>query len=339
MSTNKVIWGIHAGNTGDADFLFKEKSLIAIGWPALGELSLLTENRESLKEEIARKYPGKKAGAIPVIAGQLIRFATDMKVGDLVVYPSKSDRQLHIGEIIGNYEHRPDVDSRYPNQRKVKWLKAVPRTRFTQGALHELGSAMTLFQMKNYANEIYQVLSIEHSETPTDEADQETVKVVAEEIRENTQDYVLKVLERELKGHPLADFVAQLLQTMGFQTRVSPPGADGGIDILAHRDELGFEPPIIKVQVKSSTEKVSDGTVKSLFGNVDQNEHGLFVTLGYYSSQARQFERTKSNLRLIDGVQLVELVLRHYEDFDAFYKGLIPLKRVYVPQPVEDDSE
>jgi len=77
------------------------------------------------------------------------------------------------------------------------------------------------------------------------------VGIVAEEIEENTRDFVLKTLAQELKGHPLSHFVANLLRTMGYRTRVSPEGPDGGIDIIAHKDELGFEPPIIKVQVKS----------------------------------------------------------------------------------------
>jgi hypothetical protein len=33
------------------------------------------------------------------------------------------------------------------------------------------------------------------------------------------------------------------------------------------------------------------------------------------------------------------LVLQHYEQFDSKYKGLIPLKRVYVPAPLEEPSE
>lgn len=41
---------------------------------------------------------------------------------------------------------------------------------------------------------------------------------------------------------------------MEYRTRVSPEGPDGGVDIIAHKDELGFEPPIIKVQVKSTEE-------------------------------------------------------------------------------------
>src|SRR5205814_2842337 len=96
----------------------------------------------------------------------------------------------------------------------------------------------------------------------------ESVAAVAEDIEETTRDFVLKRLSQELKGHPLADFVAHLLGTMGYRTRVSPPGPDGGVDIIAHRDELGFEPPIIKVQVKSTDGSIGDPIVSALYGKV-----------------------------------------------------------------------
>jgi restriction system protein len=78
-----------------------------------------------------------------------------------------------------------------------------------------------------------------------------------------------------LKGHPFADFIAHLLNTMGYRTRVSPEGPDGGIDIVAHKDELGFEPPIIKVQVKSSEGSIGDPAVPALYGKVGNSEFGL----------------------------------------------------------------
>ncbi len=64
----------------------------------------------------------------------------------------------------------------------------------------------------------------------------------------------------------------------------------------------------------------------------------MAVTLGTFTPQARRFAEAKSNLRLIDGEELVRLVLAHYEDFDSRYKGVLPLKRVYVPEPL-DESE
>jgi hypothetical protein len=51
------------------------------------------------------------------------------------------------------------------------------------------------------------------------------------------------------------------------------------------------------------------------------------------------FAQSKSNLRLIDGEELVALILQHYEQFDSRYKGLLPLKRVYVPEPLEEEVE
>jgi len=103
---------------------------------------------------------------------------------------------------------------------------------------------------------------------------------VAEDSEETTRDFVLKRLAQELKGHPFANFVAHLLNTMGYRTRVASQGPDGGIDIVAHKDELGFEPPIIKVQVKSSEGSIGAPAVSALYGKVGNSEFGLLVTLG-----------------------------------------------------------
>jgi restriction system protein len=138
----------------------------------------------------------------------------------------------------------------------VKWLKDVPRTRFSQGALYEIGSALGFFQVKNYAEEFRTALEGKAS-GPISPGDP-TVRVVAREIEENTRDFILKRLATELKGHAFAEFVAHLMGTMGYRTRVSPEGPDRGVDIVAHKDELGFEPPIIKTQVKSTEGSVGE---------------------------------------------------------------------------------
>lgn len=329
-----ILWGIHAGKTGDADTLFLKKNCIAIGWAQMGDLGALKPDREAFKAKYAEMYPDAKPGAIATSGGQPFRFVHEMKVGDLVVYPSKRDRQVHLGRIEGLYQYSPKLEPGYPNVRPVKWLCAMPRTHFTQGALYEIGSAMSLFQVKNYADEF--IAAIEGKPVAPTTTEDETIAVVAADIEQTTHDFILKRLAQELKGHPLAQFVAQLLGTMGYRTRVSPEGPDGGVDIIAHKDELGFEPPIIKVQVKSSEGNVGSPDVQALYGTVESREHGLLVTLGSFTPPARNFARNKSNLRLVDGDELVDLILQHYEELDSRYKGLIPLKRVYVPEAIED---
>ena len=56
----------------------------------------------------------------------------------------------------------------------------------------------------------------------------------------------------------------------------------------------------------------------------------MFVTLGGYSSDAVHISRTRHDLRLVIGTQLVEMVLEHYEQFDEEWRREIPLRRVYV---------
>ena len=83
--------------------------------------------------------------------------------------------------------------------------------------------------------------------------------------------------------------------------------------------------------MKSSEQNVGNHDVSALYGQVDQDEYGLFVSMGSYTSQAKAFAHNKNNLRLIDGPELINLILEHYDRFDMHYKALIPLKRVYIP--------
>lgn len=330
------IWGIHAGRTGDAHTLFLSQNVVALGWHDAGNLSALAQSREAFKAHIGQAYPDAKAGSIINSASQLYRFIHEMREGDLIAYPSKTDRMIHLGRVSGPYQHTPQQHAHYPNTRAVTWLRAIPRTSFSQGALYEIGSALSLFQIKTYADE-FRTASTGHVAAPSADTD-ETVAAVAQEIEESTSDFILKRLAQELKGHPFAHFIAHLLSTMGYRSRVSPEGADGGVDIIAHKDELGFEPPIVKVQVKSTDGSVGHPVVTALYGTVTHNEYALVVTLGVFTPQARAFERSKSNLRLIDGSQLVALILEHYDQFDSRYRGLIPLRRVYVPESLVEQG-
>lgn len=127
---------------------------------------------------------------------------------------------------------------------------------------------------------------------------------------------------------------------MDYHARVTRASGDGGVDVIAHRDVLGFEPPIIKVQCKQVVATIGRPEVQQLHGAVEAGEHGLFVTLGGFSNDARTFERTKPNLRLIDGPTLIELIYAHYDRFEPRYQMLLPLKRTYVPGalPVGDGA-
>ena len=336
MSDEKIIWGVHMGAHHGGRPI--EEGYVAIGWPKMGDLGALSDDRDAYKARLADVYPDKKPGAIPVDAGTLFRFKCEMKVGDFIVYPSKTDRQVNIGEVIGSYEFHPDpagldVDNENTHRRPVRWLKSVPRTVFSQSALHEIGSFISLFQISTHAEEFLAALRGE--EVVSDAGDNAEVEAASELVEESTEDFVIRRLKTAMSPERFEYFVAHLLTCMGYYARVTQYSNDGGIDVIAHRDELGFEPPVMKVQCKQVVDSVGRPAVQQLMGAVEQQEFGLFVTLGGYTREAADIERTKPNLRLIDGSTLTELIFQHYDRFEPQWQTLIPLKRRYIPGPLK----
>ena len=326
--TEKKIWGIHTQDEG----LFLKDDKIAIGWKEIGNLKDIPANRDDFKEKYIQVFPDAKKGSIPTSVGMLYRFCHEVQIGDFVVYPSKSDRMINIGEVTGDYSYVADAHE-YVQQRDVKWLKHIPRTYFSQGALYEIGSAMTFFAVKNYADEFLAALDkgFKKSSAASDEDD--TVGATAEDIIESTKDFILKELSRNLKGYALEEFVADLLRAMGYRTTVSPQGGDSGIDITAYKDEL---PPRILVQVKSQDSDIKETTIQSLKGAMLEGDYGLFVTLSNYTKNAQKYLESTPIIRGINGTELVDLILKYYSDLDDKYKKMIPLKMVYIPVPKED---
>lgn len=316
------VWGIHSVN----DRLFLDKSIIAVGWKRMGDLRRIDGNREAFKREYESCFTNCKKGGVAASAGMLYRFVHEARVGDYVVFPSRSDRQVNIGRIESEY-YFADGEPEYVNRRRVRWLKHLPRTAFSQGALYELGSAMSFFSVKTYADEY---LSALREEPPLfdEETEKATVSAAAEDLLETTKDFILKELSRNYKGYELEDFVADLLNAMGYRAVVSPHGGDSGIDITAYRDEL---PPRILVQVKSRDAKVNESTLQSLRGAMHEGDYGLFVTLSDYTKNARRYLDNTPILRGINGAELCELILRYYDGLSETHRRAIPLRMVYIP--------
>ena len=322
------MWGIH---TQDED-LFLKNDKIAIGWKEIGNLNDIPANRDDFKAKYMKAFPDAKKGSIPTGVGMLYRFCHEVQVGDYVVYPSKSDRMINIGQVASDYQYVADAHE-YVQQRDVKWLKHIPRTSFSQGALYEIGSAMSFFAVKNYADEFLTALDKGFKKTSAANDEDDTVGATADDIIESTKDFILKELSRNLKGYALEEFVADLLRAMGYRTTVSPQGGDSGIDITAYKDEL---PPRILVQVKSQDSDIKETTIQSLKGAMREGDYGLFVTLSNYTKNAQKYLESTPIIRGINGTELVDLILKYYSDLDDKYKKMIPLKMVYIPVPKEE---
>jgi restriction system protein len=333
-----VLWGIH----NDTNLDLVGGGFISIGWDALGDLRLLGADRESLKERLAAAYPEVKPGAIRIWAGLMLRFAHEMQAGDIVVAPQKSDSTVNLGRVSGDYYF--DVNASVHNSRRpVTWLKTgIPRAQFSQEARYEIGSAVTLFRVKKHTAEF--LAALDGGPAAIDAPASEEVLSVddatasaenlpnADRIDQYTRDFVIDRLYTKLHGYEFEQFVAHLLTCMGYRTQVTQASGDGGIDVIAHKDPLALEPPIIKVQCKKVVTSMGGPDVQRLIGTLAPGnaEFGLFVTLGSFSKEAQALGRTRQDLRLISGTELVSLIFEHYERFDTRWKSLLPMRRVYV---------
>jgi restriction system protein len=61
-NSDKNVWGIHAGRTGDADKLFFEHNVVALGWAKVGNLAKLKPNHDAFKTHLSKCYPEASPG-------------------------------------------------------------------------------------------------------------------------------------------------------------------------------------------------------------------------------------------------------------------------------------
>lgn len=128
------------------------------------------------------------------------------------------------------------------------------------------------------------------------------------------------------------ELVAGLLKAMGYHVAwVSPPGADGGLDIVAYTDPLGASGPRIKVQVKRTEGKVTADGLRSFMAVVGDLDVGIFVALGGFTSGAESEARRqeKRKLTLIGALTLYELWVQYQSRVPEEYRQLLPLTPVY----------
>lgn len=337
----KTIWGIH--NDALTDELVDE-GFVSIGWE-IGDIRAIGSGRTQLKEALERRYPDEKPGAYPVWAGILLRFAFEMEPGDIVIAPNKRDSTLNFGRIVGPYEFEVS-EPVHPHRRRVEWLNTgVSRGLFPQKALYEIGSALTLFRVKNNVD-VFNAFLTGNQQGAIDPqpaaAPQEAAEEWAEDepsatrLEQFAHDTILKALLEELSHEEFEHFTADLLRAMGYQARVTPFSSDGGIDVIAHRDPLGLEPPQIKVQCKHTAAQQSRPDVQRLSGTLAQGEMALFVCLGNYTREALGYERERQNLRLLTGADVVDLTLKHYDLLPAKWRVRMPLRQVYVVDRVAE---
>lgn len=333
-------WMIRAGLRGAEFDAFHEQGAVRIGY---GERPDLTgfSSREDLKAAYAALHPGYSAGKLGSHVGQLWRFAKEITDGDLVVTPVASRDVVAIGRVRGSYVFRDAANEWSGHVRHVEWLNTeVSRSALQADLLASLGALMTVCKLeKNNAETRFESLAAREGassgasnnkdsggEDENDEAGE------AMDVAVTAADRIRGFITRNFDGHSFARLVEAILIAQGYKTELSPPGPDGGVDILAGRGPLGFDAPRLCVQVKRTTQPQDITAVRELRGvmNDFSAEQGLFVSWGgYKSSVKKELGRRFFEIRLWDASDVIDALQRHYADLPEATRADLPLQRVW----------
>uniref|UniRef100_UPI0035CC37F1 restriction endonuclease n=1 Tax=uncultured Sphingomonas sp. TaxID=158754 RepID=UPI0035CC37F1 len=177
---------------------------------------------------------------------------------------------------------------------------------------------------------------------PVSGVDAETIEEAAEKLSvtvEAAQDHAWAEISAFLHASDPFEFqemVADLLRGMGYHVPwVSPPGKDGGVDVIAFTDPLGATGPRIKVQVKRWQSKVDSDGLKSFLASLANGDIGLYVCLAGFTKDAQQYARNQENRRitLIDAQRFVSLWVETYDKLADVARRRLPLVPVYFLAP------
>jgi len=325
------LWLVRAGRYGEQEQGALEHSVVTIGWNEFSDLSKV-KTRDELSELYGKVYSDRAAKKMRAIneVGQVWRFIHEIQKGDLVALPLKTQSAIAIGKVEGDYEYK-ELTNNIKHIRRVKWLKTIPRSAFDQNILYSLGAFMTVCKIErnDAENRVRELL--QKREFPEEGTKPEGIEEVID-IEVYAEDQIVKQIGAKFKGHNLARLVDAILKAQGYVTKQSPPGRDGGVDILAAAGPLGFDKPRVCVQVKSSSSPVDVKILRELQGVMTKvrADQGLLVAWGGFTDSARKEARDAFfSIRLWDQGDLLDEIFKYYDKFGDELKAELPLKKIW----------
>ncbi|WP_294477892.1 restriction endonuclease [uncultured Victivallis sp.] len=332
-----ALWMVRAGRRGEYAEKFIKDHCFYITWSDLNCDLAGFHSRDEIKEKLREIYPDVKTNTIRIWASQIWMGSHEISAGDWVILPLKSQPSIWIGEVVQGYQFDPAAASPYFHRISVKWIgENIPRSNFAQDLLFSFGSALTICRIsRNNAEE--RLRNMEKNRWTAGSDGYVTVDLPSDETEETFQDVeelardqIIRLIGSRFKGHELARLVNGILAAQGYHTFMSPPGPDGGVDILAGTGPLGFGEPRLCVQVKSQDTPVELKEIKALKGAMQDSQatQGLFVSWGGYKSSVKE-QSSFFSVRLWGKNELLAALFQTYEKLDPELRADLPLKQIW----------
>jgi len=320
------MWMMRAGRSGRLLDDFLTRSVIALGWPRIGDPTDIATEAELL-DRFRMAYPGWTETQCAVAAGQVYRFVHEFRTGDQAVIYDGQQRLYWIGRIEGPARWEPEGDDEMTCTRPVSGGETLPRDSLSPDSRNILTAFQSLFLLPDYSCiEIESRLAGRSPPEATALGRFDPYLALEERAHERLKDRLMRLSWSEMQ-----EVVAALLRALGYRTTVSPVGPDRGKDVFASPDGLGFEQPRIVVEVKHRPGfTIGAGDIRSFLGGRHRDDRGLYVSTGGFTRDAvYEAERADVPLRLMTLDDLARSITAHYDRFDVEGRLLMPLTRIY----------
>ncbi|MGI6379257.1 MAG: restriction endonuclease [Anaerolineae bacterium] len=335
-----TLWLVRAGADGEREDAALDNGLLLFGAPELPDLSRFG-SKEEMRDLCAHTYGITSPHSAANCAGHLWSFARGIQPRDLVCMPLKRRAAVAVGRVTGPYRYDADASPDMHHVRPVEWLNTdIPRATLGQDLLRSLSSEHSVCRVRSENAEARVETIVETGRDPGYSAEplspvdggSDDLTEAPPDLEEYARDQIVAHIGATFKGHHLARLVAALLRAQGYQTLVSPPGPDGGVDIIAGQGAMGFDPPRLCVQVKSGEGPADVRVLRELLGSMPSfgAEMGLLVSWGGFRRSVDAEARSKYfEVRLWDAGDLVEALLESYERLPEDIQAELPLKRIW----------
>lgn len=297
---------------------------IAIGWldkTNLGDVK--PGDLDKLRELYLIRHPTVSSLSLGQNVGQIARFLFEIQPGDIVVSPTLENEKLAVGKVTGGYYFEADSACPFPHRKPVEWCKeTVLRSTLSIPLQNTLRSSLTVYHVSR-SDELARVAGFPVGESKATHTEADLYKRVLEQILELSAD------EFEI-------LITDLLASIGFDADHVGRQGDEGIDVTGNLKVYGFAGVDLKVQAKrySLNSKISPKAIRDFRGSVPEKSQGAFVATCSFNKKAYE-EAVKPGFKrigLVDGKQLVDIMVEHYERISSELRDRMRLRKALVPE-------
>ena len=315
------VWCVRA-NGGEFTEQFLSGGYAGIGWRAIDQVLGSIQSRDELYPVVREAYPDvQSAIVIGNYVGQIARFLLEVQAGDYVITPAADTEWLHYGQVEESASYffaAGDDGCPYRHRRRVAWAKErLKRGGFSVPFQNTIRSSLTVFAVSQREEFLPAIGRADLAPRPRD-AQYDPYRVVLEQVLE-LDDKEFEIMA----GH--------LLTALGFEgSEVTGKTGDGGVDATGELNVANLAKVKVFVQAKRYKlgSKVSANTVRQLRQAIPFGGQGAFITTADYQAKAADvaLEENFPRIGLINGSQLVDLLIEHWNDIPSEFRDKLGLK-------------